>query len=90
VRALRQAELLIALAPRIRALAEQGQKLLHPPDIELEAGKEELVRARVAGKGSAAALESLERALEQVKAALSGADDIDLVGEIILRGRKKP
>jgi hypothetical protein len=90
--ALRQDELNLALAPRLRALAEEGQRLLQPKDVAVVAatGKALLVHTTLTGKGGEAVRERLKKALAEVESALAEADELELSGELVLRGRKKP
>lgn len=83
---LRQDELIEALAPRLRALAEEGQRLLAVPVPPQEGA----FRRNLDARGRAATRESLRRAIEEIEAALgSFEDDVRLVGTLTLTGTKK-
>ncbi|WP_437602989.1 hypothetical protein WMF28_15305 [Sorangium sp. So ce590] len=100
--ALRQDEVNEALAPRLRALAEEGQRLLAPPlvfDISgggggrgAGAGAAEVVlfQKTLEGRGREAVLASLRALLADVEGALDAAgDDVRVHGTVTLAGKKK-
>ncbi|MEP7124754.1 MAG: hypothetical protein ABJE95_27750 [Byssovorax sp.] len=101
--ALRQDEVNEALAPRLRALAEEGQRLLTPPVVigfhkssgvgGGSAGGEvpqPLLQRPLHAHGRAEILASLRALLSEVEAALDTAgDDPTLSGVVTLTGKKK-
>ncbi|WP_437840171.1 hypothetical protein [Sorangium sp. So ce1153] len=93
--ALRQDELIEKLAPRLRALAEEGQRLLvvpgslgrtpSPPPASPGA-----FQRTIEARGRAATRESLRKAIEEIETALEAFDDdVQLVGTVTITGRKK-
>ena len=95
---LRQDELIEALAPRLRALAEEGQRLLvapgpplqpppPPPPPPLPPGS---FHRDLDGRGREDAREKLRKAIAELEAALgSFEDDVRLQGTLTLTGKKK-
>ena len=86
---LRQDELNIGLATRIRQLAERGQQLLvektaAPPP---PAGTQTLWTQRISAKGSADVIAALEDALAQVRSAAEGNVEVALAGSLTLTGK---
>jgi hypothetical protein len=92
---LRQDELIEALAPRLRALAEEGQRLLvvpaHPgPTPPVSPAPPGAFQRNLEARGRAATRESLRRAIEDIETALdSFDDDVRLVGTLTVTGKKK-
>ncbi|MBK8409897.1 MAG: hypothetical protein IPL19_18195 [Sandaracinaceae bacterium] len=79
---LRQDELNERAAVKIRALAEQGQRLLNPPVLGTYVAHREPVQA----KGKAAALRALHEAVARLEAQMDGLDDtLELRGTLELR-----
>ena len=78
---LRQDELNIKLAPRLRELAEQAQRLLNPP---APAG-EVVYNRTLSRRGREAVLAEVEEALQAVKAALEECtEEVTLSGQLTL------
>jgi hypothetical protein len=100
--ALRQDEVIVALAPRLRGLAEQGQRLLAPvtplpgplPPGPLPRRGAVLLARQVDARGRDVVRAELARLGREIEDALSGnapggdAEDIELVGELTLRRRE--
>ncbi|MCA9537158.1 MAG: hypothetical protein KC593_25930 [Myxococcales bacterium] len=80
---LRQDELNERAAAKIRALAEQGQRLLNPPVLGTHVAHREPVQA----KGKAAALRALREAVARLEAQMADLDDdgLELRGTLELR-----
>jgi hypothetical protein len=103
IKALRQDEINVALAPRLRQLAEQGQRLLAPvsepgpgpvrepgpePGPDSGPGPRVLARRQVRARGKAEARTTLAALVRELEDALDQAgDDVELSGELIVRGR---
>ncbi|MCR9166538.1 MAG: hypothetical protein ACE37F_37120 [Nannocystaceae bacterium] len=87
---LRQDELNIGLATRIRQLAERGQQLLvekTSPPPPAEPGAKTLWSQSISAKGSAEIIAALEDALAQVRSAAEGNVDVALRGNLSLTGK---
>jgi hypothetical protein len=89
-RALRQDEINEHLAPRLRELAVEGQRLLTPRAPALEApGRERLAR-QIAGKGQAAVRALRESLAELEQKVGAHGDDVMVSGQIEVSWPKKP
>ncbi|MFW6086121.1 MAG: hypothetical protein ACODAG_02870 [Myxococcota bacterium] len=92
--ALRQDELNLKLAPRLRELAVQGQELLRggKPDAQPAPVSQPVVwSGALSGRGRSAVLATLRAKMSEVEAALAEAgDDVELQGEIRVVKKEKP
>jgi hypothetical protein len=87
--AVRQDELNLALAARLRALAEQAQGLMRPPETTDARALSIAVRERLNATGKAAALSALASAVEKLRGAIAaGTDDVTLAGELTVSDKK--
>jgi hypothetical protein len=83
--ALRQDEVIVALAERLRDLAKQAQRLLHPePKTSSDAV---VLQQRVQARGPAAIRETLSTLVAEVERALSEGADLELTGSVVLKKR---
>ncbi|MCC6750664.1 MAG: hypothetical protein IT371_23605 [Deltaproteobacteria bacterium] len=83
--ALRQDELNVRLAPRLRALAEKGLRLLSPVEL---VGRVVYERA-LKGEGRAAAIELLRAVLAEAEGALAaGGESVTVTGELRIVSRE--
>lgn len=87
---LRQDEVNVKLAPRLKQLAHEGQRMLAgPPPPPPKPGTEVLAQARVSAKGRAAVRAELEKAVKAIEEAVEkGGDAVELTGHLELRGPK--
>lgn len=78
--ALRQDEVNVGLAGRLKALAKEAQKILNPPKPD----RKVVVSVRLSGAGQDGVVSALTKALDQVKAAGDEHEDVELSGYVEL------
>lgn len=91
---MRQDELHVGLAERLRTLAEEGQRILAPPappEIRPESKPERvLLRRPFRAQGKKAALSEVRAALEELERRIEvSSEDVTLTGEIVLSASPK-
>ncbi len=82
--ALRQDEINVPLAPRVRELAREALRLVNPPIVH-----EVIVRQPLQARGAQDIRDALRAAVEALEKALDGAsDDVEISGTITLQKKK--